>query len=47
MIEERGGALSRGRYLDLPRLLEELDPERWRASDRQAPVVNALCFLDF
>ena len=49
MIEERVGALSRSRYLDLPRLLEELEPQRWRASGRRtrSPLQNALRFLDF
>ncbi|MCY4598786.1 MAG: asparagine synthase-related protein [Acidobacteria bacterium] len=49
MIEGREGALSRGRYLDLPRLLQELDPERWRTSGRRTlkSVENALRFLDF
>jgi asparagine synthase (glutamine-hydrolysing) len=46
MIEERGAPL-RGRYLDLPRLLEHLDPARQRAGGRFWPVVNALRFLDF
>ena len=44
MIEERG-APPRSRYLDLPRLMEHLDPER--AGGRFVPVVNALRFLDF
>ena len=49
MIEEPERALSRSRYLDLPRLLEALDPERWRASGRRtrSPLMNALRFLDF
>ena len=46
MIEGRG-APPRGRYLDLPRLMEHVDPERWRASGRFSPVLNALRFLDF
>lgn len=46
MIEERG-ELPRSRYLDLPRLLEHMDPERWRTRGRRAPVLNALRFLDF
>jgi hypothetical protein len=44
---ESGGAPPRSRYLDLPRLMEHLDPERWRASGRFSPVLNALRFLDF
>ena len=47
LIEERPAPPSRARYLDLPRLLAELDPERWRATGRYSPVVNALRFLDF
>ena len=47
MIEEHEGALSRARYLDLPRLLAELDPERRRVKGRRTPVLNALRFLDF
>ena len=47
LIEERPAPPSRARYLDLPRLLAELDPGRWRASGRYSPVVNALRFLDF
>ena len=47
MIEERPTPPSRARYLDMPRLLAELDPERWRATGRYSPVVNALRFLDF
>jgi asparagine synthase (glutamine-hydrolysing) len=47
LIEERPTPPSRARYLDMPRLLEQLDPERWRASGGSAPVANALRFLDF
>ena len=47
MIEERGAPPSRGRYLDLPRLMEHLDPERCRAAGGFPPVLNALRFLDF
>lgn len=46
MIEGRS-APPRGRYLNLPRLMENLDPECWRASGRFSPVLNALRFLDF
>lgn len=49
MIEERAGPLSRARYLDLPLLLEGLDPERWcnaRGRTRKR-ILNALHFLDF
>ena len=47
MIESLDAPPSRGRYLDMPRLMEHLDPERWRASGRFMPVLNALRFLDF
>jgi asparagine synthase (glutamine-hydrolysing) len=47
IIREREAVLSRARYLDLPRLLENLDAERWRAGRRRAPLLNALRFLDF
>ena len=47
LIEERPTPPSRARYLDMPRLLAELDPERWRATGGSAPVANALRFLDF
>ena len=47
LIEDRPAPPTRGRYLDLPRLLEELDPERSRNNRRRAPVLNALRFLDF
>ena len=46
-IEAGGAAPPRSRYLDLPRLMEHVDPERWRAERRRAPVLNALRFLDF
>ena len=47
MIQARGEPPSRSCYLDLPRLLEQADPVRWRASGRYSPVLNALRFLDF
>ena len=47
MIQARGEPPPRSRFLDLPRLLEQADPARWRASGRHAPVLNALRFLDF
>ncbi|MCE2423441.1 MAG: hypothetical protein J4G03_09095 [Gemmatimonadetes bacterium] len=45
MIAERPPP--RGRYLDLPRLLEQMEPKRWRDGGRYGPVLNALRFLDF
>ena len=47
MIQARGEPPSRSCYLDLPRLLEQADPVRWRASGRHSPMLNALRFLDF
>ena len=47
MIEAHDEPPSRSRFLDLPRLLQEADPDRWRASGRHSPVLNALRFLDF
>ena len=47
MIEARGAPPPRSRYLDLPRLMEQLDTERWRADGRPWPVFGALRFLDF
>ena len=46
-IEDRPAPPSRARYLDLPRLLEHLDPEHWRAGGCRAAVPKALHFLDF
>ena len=47
MIEAHNAPPLRSHYLDMPRLMMELDPERWRASGRFSPVLNALRFLDF
>ena len=47
MIEARAEPPSRSCFVDLPRLMEEADPARWRASGRHSPVLNALRFLDF
>ena len=47
IIQARGEPPPRSSYLDLPRLLEQADPVRWRASGRHSPVLNALRFLDF
>lgn len=47
MIEERATPPARSRYLDMPRLIEQMDPERWLAGKRPAPFLNALSFLDF
>ena len=37
----------RSGYVDLPRVVEHLDAERWSASGRFMPVLNAVRFLDF
>ena len=37
----------RARYIDVPRLLERLDPDLFRAKPQLAPIHNALQFLDF
>ena len=46
-ILARREAMTRARYVDVPRLLERLDTDRYLAWDRPAPIVNALQFLDF
>ena len=38
---------SRSRYIDMPRLIERLDADRYRAEPRTAPILNALQLLDF
>ena len=47
LIEERAEPPSRARYVDLPRLLERLDADRFRAEPRWASIQAALQFLDF
>ena len=37
----------RARYIDMPRLLERLDTDRYRARPRPSPILNALQILDF
>ena len=46
-LEERAAAPSRARYVDMPRLLERLDADRFRAEPRWASIRAALQFLDF
>ena len=46
-ILARGEAMARARYVDVPRLLERLDTDRYLAWDRPAPIMNALQLLDF
>lgn len=47
MIEARGTAPLRSGYLDMPRLMAQLDPARRRAGGRPPQVRGALRFLDF
>ena len=42
-----GSMPSRARYVDVPGLLEHLDPDRLRAAPRPAPLLVALLLLDF
>jgi len=46
-IESRKGSPSRARYLDMPRLVERLQPEVLAQRPRQADILRALQFLDF
>ena len=46
-ILARGEAMARARYVDVPRLLERLDTDRYLTWDRPAPIMNALQLLDF
>ena len=46
-LEMRAAPPSRARYVDLPRLLERLDADRFRAEPRWASIQAALQFLDF
>ena len=45
IIETRATPPSRGRYLDMPRLMAHLDADHFRG--KPAPIFNALRFLDF
>ena len=47
LIEEREVPPSRARYLDMPRLLDRLDADRFRVEPRWASIRRALQFLDF
>ena len=46
-LEARAEPPSRARYIDMPRLLERLDAERFRAEPHVAPIRAALQLLDF
>ena len=46
-LTARAAPPPRARYVDMPRLLERLDADRFRADPQLAPVLNALQFLDF
>ena len=47
LVEEREAPPSRACYLDMPRLLDRLDADRFRAEPRWASIHCALQFLDF
>ena len=47
MLDARAKPPSRTRYVDLPRLRERLDADRFRANPQFAPLANALQFLNF
>ena len=49
LVEHRSAASCRGGYLDMPRLLQWLDADRFRAHWRggSGPIYHALRFLDF
>ena len=46
-IAARAETMSRGRYVDIPRLLDRLDADRFLAKPRVTPIERALTFLDF
>ena len=46
-IAARAETMSRAHYVDIPRLLDRLDANRFRARPRPAPFTRALGFLDF
>ena len=46
-IAARAETMSRAHYVDIPRLLDRLDANRFRARLRPAPLTRALGFLDF
>ena len=47
LIEEREVPPSRARYLDMPRLLDRLDADRFRVEPRWASIHCVLQLLDF
>ena len=47
LIEEREVPPSRARYLDMPRLLDRMDADRFRVEPRWASIHCALQLLDF
>ena len=46
-LAARAAPPSRAGYIDMPRLVESLDAERYRANPKLSPIINALQFLDF
>lgn len=47
IIADGGSAPERGRYLNMARLVRDLDPARVRRHHRYGPLTRALQFLDF
>ena len=47
ILDARSAPPSRSRYVDLPRLREHLDAERFRRDPRPGSIAKALRFLDF
>ena len=47
LLEERAAPPSRARYVDMPRLVERLDADHFRAEPRWVSIRTALQFLDF
>ena len=46
-VATRAETMSRARYVDVPRLLDHLDENRFRANPRMVVLTRALAFLDF
>ena len=46
-IAVRAKTMARARYVDIPRLLDRLDADRFRARPRPGPITKALAILDF
>ena len=46
-VAVRAETMARARYVDIPRLLDRLDADRFRARPRPGPITKALELLDF